>query len=491
MGMNGVGAFFDGFSAAYDSTGRVLRDYDIAKIARAGVKPLPGQVPPQMARDIQAEGDNDPAVAAAASPQRFEFLGQTYDTAPDEAAQTRGKQLAMAGVYEKYGDVGAGMGMRREVRRDQLADEEAKSAPLRRRQLELDVQGRERAAADDTARRQVDAEVGAWMQQRLRNPDGSERPAGVDDYLAATQFKAGRLAAAGQTDAAGKAVAEHQAQAFAKINLQNAERQDAIGRAAAGLAAGDLNAVRDFYNQYVPDGAHVTDIKRGAGGGIVIERTSIDGVKMAPVSMKDTSQLSAMLASFRDPMALYQWSQGEFQRNLALRQDARAGAAAGREQQRFDAEAPQRQLGQRMATLGLQATDPNATPDQRQQARTLLTEAKGTDPNAPAQVKLAQAFVAAGLKPDMKSALEFAMTAKDKSPDALRAEIYKAALTANFGNATNARNATEEAMRYLASDQTSGKGVQAAPAPAKGTVVDGYVFQGGDPNDQKNWKPAK
>lgn len=462
MGMNGVGAFFDGFSAAYDTTGRVLRDWELAKIAREGVKAVPGGNPVAQ-KDIQAEIDNDPAVAAAqpGPGTRYQLLGQTYDAQPNEQDVTRARQLAMAGVFEKYGEVGHGMGMRREVRRDQLAEEEAKAAPLRRKQLELDVKGRERANADDEARRGVDAEVGAWMKDRLRNPDGTERPATVDDYLAATQYKVGKLASAGQSDAAGKALAEHQAQAFAKINLENAERQEAIGRAAAGLAAGDLGAVRDFYNRYVPDGAQVTDIKRSPSGGIVIERAATDGTKLAPVTMKDPTQLSAMLASFKDPMALYQWSQGEFQRNMMLRQDSRAGAAAGRAQAEFDSGAPERELKANLAKLGLTATDPNATPEQRQQARALLVEAKGADQNAPAQVKLAQAMVASGLRPDMKSALEFALTAKDKSPDAVRNEIYKTALTANMGNAEAAQKTTEEAMRYLQAPAAA-----AGPKPA-------------------------
>lgn len=379
MGWNGVGAFFDGFNQAYDTTGRVLRDYDISKIAKEGVKTIPGATDATRGPDREIDPN-----APAQPPQRYEFLGKSYDAMPDEAEQTRGRQLAMAGIYEKYGEVGAGMGMRREVRRDQLADEEAKSAPLRRRQLELDVQGREKTAADDEARRGVDADVGAWMKQRLANPDGTERVAAVDDYLAATQYRAGKLAGAGQVEAAGKALAEHQAQAFVKINLQNAERQEATGRVALAIGAGDFGAVKDFYNRYVPDGAQITDIKRTPAGSLVIERSAIDGTKLAPTTMKDASQLSALLASFKDPTALYQWSQGEFQRSMALRADARAGAASaragaaeGRAQAEFDAGAGERGLRTELSTAQRTIIDPKSTPQQRTEAQGRLMALQG------------------------------------------------------------------------------------------------------------------
>ena len=63
------------------------------------------------------------------------------------------------------------------------------------------------------------------------------------------------------------------------------------------------------------------------------------------------------------------------------------------------------------------------------------------------------------------------MTAKDKSPDALRAEIYKAALTANMGDAKRARDTTEEAMRYLAAAEAP----PAAPGPKPATQADAHA----------------
>lgn len=464
--MAGWADLLAGFNAAYDTTGNVMRDYEIAKIAKTGVKELPGK-PVAANADIQAEIDADPNVAAAVAPKpRFEFLGKEYDARPDEAAVDAGRQLAMAGVYEKYGDVAAGMGMRRAVRRDQLAEEEAKQAPMRRKLLELDVQRAEQAAKDDADRRAADDASKKWWDARLTSNDGSRRAATPKDFTDFSQQRIYALIEAGRMPDAAKAYQEHAAQSFAQIQLETAQRKGDGEKALQALYQGNTAGVLDWYNRYAPDGATATGVKFGKDGAVTVERKGADGRPVDPLTFKGgTAEMAASIRQAFDPDAMYQWSQSELQRTLALRADARAAAAAGRAAEDHAAGAPQRQLGRRMAELGLAATDPNATPAQREAARALLAEGKGADKDAPAQVKLAEAIVRSGLRPDMKSALEFAMTAKDKSPEALKADLYKAALTANFGDAKRARETTEEAMRYLSADAASSAGGGGMPEP--------------------------
>lgn len=214
-----------------------------------------------------------------------------------------------------------------------MADVVGKTDPLKGMQMQRDLkQGerddkrwtREDAAAtkadnDKAFAEKLDGQVGEWFKGRLKNPDGTERAPTVDDHLAASQYRAAQLTGAGKIDQAGQVMKDYAAQSLVKIQLQGAQRKEALGRTASALAAGDLEAVKEFYNEFVPDGARVTDVKRGAGGEVVIQRQSLDGRALPPYAMKDTGQLLSALNSFNDPMALYSWSQNEFKNNLDAR----------------------------------------------------------------------------------------------------------------------------------------------------------------------------
>jgi hypothetical protein len=109
-----------------------------------------------------------------------------------------------------------------------------------------------------------------------------------------------------------------------------------------------------------------------------------------------------------------------------------------------------------------------------------LTGAGGTDTNAPSEVKLAQAAIRAGLHTDMKSALEWATKSKDLSPDKMRFEIYKTALTQSMGDAKKAKEITDEAMgQFGGGAKPAGRPVgaeqviQTGPNKGKTAVWDG------------------
>lgn len=433
MARGRLASLIEGFNRGYETTGRVLRDIDMAKIMSE--KPSTTAIPapePTDPTDITT-----PRVGVS-------FLGQTYDKPLDEAGTTRARQLAMAGVMEKYGDAFGGQQLRERVSASDAAATRAardqELFPLQKRNLELGVEGAQlgvenarRAGRIDQRKEDslaatdaLNRETGEWLKTRLSNPDGSARQATPDDYLAATQFRIGRLIETGKTDEAIQAQSQYNAAALAKISLDTAQRNDAIGRTVSAIGAGDLNAAAEFYNRYVPDGSRVTGVSRGKDGQVIIQRQSEDGQPMQPTTLKDVNQLVATLSSFKDPMALYQWSQGEFNRDLALRADRRAAAAEGRagaqatrEQKRFDEEAPTREAAAEVAKLRVslaKENDPAKASEIEAKIRALTTGTKGAGGgHDPAVVATARTLVATGAYPDMATALEGVISKPDQT----------------------------------------------------------------------------
>ena len=285
--------------------------------------------------------------AAAADPTQhigYDVGAKAYMATPklgeDEMGPAQPKQIATAApMTELLGNRTPGTMTPDQVSSAKfkaMADVVGKSDPIQGMRLQREVnQGerddkrwtREDAAAtkadnDKAFAEKLDGQVGEWFKGRLKNPDGTERPPTVDDHLAASQYRAAQLTGAGKIDQAGQVLKDYAAQSLVKIQLQGAQRKEALGRTASALAAGDLDAVKGFYNEFVPDGARVTDVKRGAGGELVIQRESLDGRALPAYTMKDTGQLLSALNSFNDPMALYSWSQNEFKNNLDARKTA-------------------------------------------------------------------------------------------------------------------------------------------------------------------------
>jgi hypothetical protein len=367
------------------------------------------------------------------------------------------------------------MRMQREVKQGER-DDQRLGWEQSRNEREIKLAGEQ--DAEKAFGKQLDTKVGEWFKGRLKNPDGTERAASVDDHLAASQFRAAQLTEAGKLDQAGQVLKDYSAQSFTKIQLEGAERDQALGKTASALAAGDLGSVKDFYNKYVPDGARVTDVQRGANGQIVIRRETLDGRPMPETIMKDVGQLASGLAAFKDPMAVYQWSQNEFKNTLALRADARAdkslaiqGAtlAASREDKQYTRD----QVAKKAASAVdlYKELHPNASPAQLKAVETGILEATPeAGKNAPAEVKLAQAMVSAGLAPDMKAGLEMAVTRKSQSPAEMHKEFVAAGLK-NFQKPDDAVKSADQVMSSMGY-RKSGTG-WATPAAGAGAAAAG------------------
>jgi hypothetical protein len=503
-GLRSVASLINGFNAGYETVGKVARDSDIAKIMAD--------------KPVTTETLQEDAAGNIVATPTTKFLGKDYAAAPDDAAMTKARQLAMAGVLEKHGDVMGGQALRERLLNTDLLQERAARerdlAPLQKRQVELGISAGERndrmGARSEKMAGETDAlnaDVGGWLQGRLKNPDGSMRQATIDDHMAASQYRIVKLVQAGKPEEAGAALREYQAAAQGKILMETAQRDQALATTISAAASGDLGAVQDFYNRFVPDGAKVSGVTRGKDGSIAVQRVGEDGSALPPQTLKNTDQLVATLATFKDPMALYKWSQGEFQNRLALNQDSRAQAqlglsqaASGRAAAEFAAGDSERKARAAAADLRLElAKIDETTPEGRKRAdqiesklQALATGQKGARAGAgadPAAVATARTLVAAGAYPDLATALEGVVNKPDQTHKAF---VEKG--MANMMKPAEAVKAADEAMSAMGWQRNGSRwtkaGGQAAPtgAPQKGTVVDGFVFQGGDPNDQKNWK---
>lgn len=347
---------------------------------------------------------------------------------------SRDRQLAMAGVYEKYGDVERGMGMRRDARRDELSEEAVK---VSRQRFDWEKSDRSKRDADDATKRDAEKQTADWWKSRLTSQDGSMREPQPQDYLEATQHRIGMLTKAGRFEDATKAFSEHSAQAMATIHMDQAKRDEGARIAVQQVAAGDAKGVVDWLNRFVPDGSKATEARMGKDGSITVDRVGVDGNKVEPLKFKDRNQLIAAINSVRDPNALWQQSQADFQNQLALRQDARAGAslglqqqAAGRANAEFAAGAPEREVKHALSGLQKELLA-GATPERAAEINGRIVAMQGVTGKGgdqPATVKLAQAAMQAGLHSDMREALEWANGTKDKSPDAVHRQFVEAGI---------------------------------------------------------------
>jgi len=316
------------------------------------------------------------------------------------------KTVAMGGVTDFLGERTAGSLSRQDqdgARALAMADVVGRSDPERGQQMRQRVQegqhaakrqGREEkkwASEDDVER--IDTELGAKFKAFLTGPDGQPRQATADDFLANAQQRAFALAEGGHMKAADQAMKDHMAQAHIKIQMEGAQRKEAAGKAAAAIGAGDYSVAADFYNRYVPSGSKVTGIEPGKDGQLVMQRVGPDGQPMAPTVFKNQGQALSMLKSLDDPMALYQYSQGEFKNQLLLRgesradnadrradrADGRAAAADGRAAaSHAGTMADRRELRDVREALARE-TDPSMTPTQLRAVRAGVLQTPGAD----------------------------------------------------------------------------------------------------------------
>lgn len=148
---------------------------------------------------------------------------------------------------------------------------------------------------------------------------------------------------------------------------------------------------------------------------------------------------------------------GNEQLQLSKNADARAGASAATEladkKGRADA-----------AVALFQQRNPNATPAELEAVRRGVIDVNPDAKGAPAEVKLAQAMVNAGLAQDMRSGLEMALTKKTQDPGELHKEFVAAGIK-NMAKPEDAVASADKVMETMGYSKNNGR--WGMPAPAK------------------------
>lgn len=301
------------------------------------------------------------------------------------APTDRDRQLAIAGVLEKYGQVERGLNIRNAAdQRDALAEDRAHQRTLRPLQVNA-AQRSDRAGAqaeaDDATLRATDTEVAGFLDQRITNPDGTKRSVTPDDHVQATLYRAGALQRAGKTEKAAEAMKNYQAAAMGKIAMENTERAEAARVAMAGVRAGKFDAFTQFFDTYIPDGSKVVSIKPLAGGKVEITREA-QGKRLKP----DVTTVNEMLVGIEaavDPRSAWQMTIQLADRAMRERSEARADRADGRAAATHAAGAPERAVAGQVARLQAKVLDTTAPAADREAAAALLQEHRAVTSRQP------------------------------------------------------------------------------------------------------------
>lgn len=274
---------------------------------------------------------------------------QTFGTREEAARAARPMRAeGLARTYERFGDVDRAEAMRERADTSRFRD--------------LQMRGLERTDRQAAAVEAVDADTSKWMTSRLTNEDGTMRAPTMDDTVAAIQHRAALFQQKGLGEQAAAAIQQHASIAANQIQLQTAERNQALSTVAAGIASGNFAAAQNFYDRFIPDGAKVTDIKEGRDGRITISRTALDGTKLPDTSFANRNEMLAALNSVRDPMSLYNYAQQEFDNNIKTQTLRVAQTRANADRPRPMSEADITTRARAMVDLGTPDPDnPNNT----------------------------------------------------------------------------------------------------------------------------------
>lgn len=499
--LNSIASLIDGFNAGYSTVGKVLRDRDMAKIAKAQPEEMAGPL----------EESAGPPEASGAMPEAnrpVSFLGRAYNEPLTDEMKSRARMEAQAGVLDKHGDLEGASRVRDRIAAGELRTfqmGEAKKASERGDKLfqwqEEDRQRQQKARDDEetykTGRRELFA--GSFFGQRAaafakelqeyqrkqeaydeavrRGDAGAVAPtrpmppaigpaemladAGAMLFHDAKHGKATHKELIGYSDLMRKSMEEGQVQAM-RLAQSGAPLTQVV---AAFNAQGQ---------QKIDPAGIVSDEMVDRGNGV---KTRILKIKQEDGSIATVDTL-ASLDAFKAAGDYFQRAHQAFTERMALRADARAGAAEGRAQATFNAGAGQRQaevaLGEaQAAVIAAKTTEERAVAiDRLRLVREGLSAGApaAEDKNAPAEVKLARAAIQAGMYRDMGEALRWATSSKAKSPAEIRASLYEKALQLHMGDAERAKAATDAGMGYLfpqgAAAPAAGGGGGGAPAAA-------------------------
>lgn len=474
----------DAFNAAYDTTTRVAKDIELSRVAQAKPEEMQGFTT-EDADQLRAAAESgqydigiktkedgtfdsytvtpkaDPSQTGTIAMQGVtDFLGTRTAGRMNQDQLDRARQMAMAGVLEKY-DPLEGMRLRREVktqeRDDQRWDRQTKQWEREDRDLaqkdeyekgRRDLFGQTRFGQNQAQYQKAMTDYQQRMAEWQQNPQGPQPVAPsrpeytIGDSLADRAMLIDYDAKHGKLDARtfGEFIDLTQ-----RVQGEGYER--ALRLAQSGAPIQEIVQAFNGTGKVQMDPSRVVSDKTVTGPNGV--PTRVIQYKDAQGNVRTLNTVAELDALGKASEVFTRFYQGR-QDARAERADARAGAAAARTAAEAARTREEAKAKADAAVALFKERNPNATPAELEAVRRGVMDAiPKVDDKAPSEVRLAQALVNAGVEPDMAAALRRAMSSKEKSPAEIRADIYGKALTANMGNAEAAQKATEEAMKYL------------------------------------------
>lgn len=524
-GLSRAASLIDGFNAMYDTIGRVQRDRELSQVASAmptmdqGFTPSQGAQIQSAANSGQYDIEWDEAAKgykiiprAGGAPgminmqQRQTFMGQAQDTPMDDAQISRARRLAMAGVLERHGDLDRADGLRRQVEgeQDRIAAR-ARQAKLEARDDERWRRDEEQYAGEKAYREGMQAVIDGStfgqrskaFQEQMAKYEAEKKAydakvaAGESNAVAPTMPMQPTMTSAEKLLDAAQVIsfkAKH-GKASPEEIMKISEQMTALGQEGylnmlrIAQSGAPLTAVVQAFNStgkaQIDPSSIVKDERVKRPGGVesrLITYRLPDGRTQTIDTYSELTGLGKADDAIKQAQMEHQQRMQERQVAVSEGNLRVSQAAEGRHQAEFRSGKTERDAKAEIAKLKIELAQ---TDDPAQQAkiegklRALATGSRagggGSAGADPAKVKEAQTVLAAGLAPDMPSALEFVM----QQPEKMHADFVKSAMTATGGNADAATKTADKVMLNMGWQRNgsrwtkvSGGGAPAAPKPA-------------------------
>jgi hypothetical protein len=307
--------------------------YDVQAIPGAEGQAPTLRYTPKQGLDLQGDMPAPAGAYIDVAPQRMtEYLGQRYEggLAPErmETIRTRAmanavadprlrQQMLMSVTAEERAQAAEGRAQAGELR-TQAGFETQQTAA----NLTIEEQRRLKKQRDEDEARQKQLSKDWADRLSVKDADGNVtgmRPPTNEDMMWAAQSNAKNLAAAGKTTEALASFKDYMTTAKGQIELQGAERTEAIRAAVAKVNNGNLDAAKDFYDKFVPDGAKVKEFKQNADGSITVKRVDLNGSPLPDTKTTKDDILKGLVA-FNDPAKLIDYAQQSFMNNIQTEQ---------------------------------------------------------------------------------------------------------------------------------------------------------------------------
>lgn len=302
--VNGIAGFMQGFQQTYKATNDVLADFGLAEVEKT--KPeqvmeyaqedvVNDNVGPQPVAADGKEGERRPTSTGGKPKGQYKLFGTTQDKPFTDEQIAEAKARQRASVYRKFGKTEEAAREEDRIQQQKLRGMQMEEAGIRLEDLkgERDRKGKIK---------QIDATLGADFQKRLTNPDGTMREPTQQEISDNLRTRSMALFKAGEATEAGKVMGEYMTATKQRIELETAERTQAVGQALAGAQVGDYRGVGMVYDKYIHDGGKTVDIRQDGEGNVTIQRVGSDGQPLPPITRK-ANEVMTFVKTLVDPDA--------------------------------------------------------------------------------------------------------------------------------------------------------------------------------------------